>query len=349
MNLQINKKYVTRAFAALMCLSFFSCSEDELSEAGLTVINSNVNMSAAASTGYIIVSQSGGFTASSSQSWCTVECRDDSVLVSVTDNTALEGRTAVVTVTAIGSSQSTSVPVSQRGGWFRTEDEPSEFRLGDADSVFSYALTSSFDFTISSDADWLSALLNSDDVQITVAENTTGAPRYGLLSFYSSKFDRTISAGIYQYDLNDLTGSWTASWTDKNGLTHAEPVEVSTAADGKLKLTGLYEGIDVPLEAYQGSFAVVTNAYAGVYGGRFDIYVSGVTSSHIIRTKENEPTARYYACLPTFENDSFSYPFVPDSTFSNGEEMKGFALSAYANGSNQGLVDEYYDFSLSRP
>lgn len=346
MKQQFNR-YTLYALLPLLSLGLGSCSDDELPASGLSVISSKVNMSAAAATGYIVVSQTGGFTAESTESWCTTECRADSVLVTVTDNTALEGRTAMVKLTAVDGS-STSVAVTQSGGYFRIEGEPSEFRLDDSACSFDYALSSSFDFTATSNASWLTAEPKDGKVKLNVAENTTGEPRYACVSFFSAKMDRTIEAGIYQYNVSDLTGNWTALWTDKNGSAKQGLVEVVMGSDGKLSLTGLYEGISVPLEAYESSFAVVTNSYAGVYGGRFEVYVSGATSNHIVRTKENESVARRYYCLPTYNENSFSYPFVADSTFVDGEALGGFALTAYSDGKNQGSISEFYGLSLTR-
>ena len=120
------------------------------------------------------------------------------------------------------------------------------------------------------------------------------------------------------------------------------------ADESILYIDGLQEGIRVPAKAYNHSIAIQTNAYAGTYNSRFAVYVNGATASHIIHAKEQETAMRSYYCLPTAAGENMDYPFVADSTFTNGETMAGFALSAYLNDKNQGSINEFYNLKLKR-
>lgn len=342
------KKYIPFFLLPALCMPATSCQDDDQAGDGISIVKSETYFQAAASKGYIVVSSVGGFTASSSEAWCQVSCKADSVLISVSDNASLEGRTAMVTISNTGGGNQ-MVPVSQAGGYFRTESD-SVFRMDNSAQTFEYRLASSFDYETSCGADWVSSEPTADGVMLSLAENTSGAPRYTKVSFSCAALGKQFEADVYQYDTDNLLGNWTAEWTSKNGQKQEAAVSVVKDAtdESTLYIDGLQEGILVPAKAYNHSIAIQTNAYAGTYNSRFAVYVNGATASHIIHAKEQETAVRSYYCLPTVAGENMDYPFVADSTFTNGEAMAGFALSAYLNDKNQGSINEFYNLKLKR-
>lgn len=342
------KKYIPFFLLPALCLPATSCQDDENTGNELSIVKSEAYFQAAASKGYIIVSSVGGFTASSSESWCQVSCNGDSVLIAVSDNAAFEGRTALVTISGNEGGEQ-RVPVSQAGGYFRSDSE-NMFRMDNTAQTLQYSLSSAFSYETLCDADWLQTEEAADGVLISLSENTSGTPRYTTVKFRCNALDKEFEAKIYQYDTEDLLGEWTAEWTSKNGQKQEATVNVTKDASGSdaLYIDGLQEGIRIPATAYNHSIAISTNAYAGQYNSRYDVYINGATASHIIHAKEQETAIRHYYCEPTVEGEEFSYPFVADSTFTDGEAMSGFALSAYLNNKNQGSINEFYDLKLKR-
>ena len=143
------KKYIAYLLIPVACLTGTGCSNDDETEA-FTVIKSEVIFRATPSTGYIVVSNSGDFTAESSVAWCTTECRNDSVIINASINKNLEGRTAVITITsAKGGVQ--KVPVTQYGAYFRV-DNNNVLYATDEEVTLSYTVESAFNYQVTPSA-----------------------------------------------------------------------------------------------------------------------------------------------------------------------------------------------------
>lgn len=151
------KKYIAYLLIPVACLTGTGCSNDDETEA-FTVIKSEVIFRATPSTGYIVVSNSGDFTAESSAAWCTTECRNDSVIINASINKNLEGRTAVITITsAKGGVQ--KVPVTQYGAYFRV-DNNNVLYATDEEVTLSYTVESAFNYQVTPSAQWISYTLS---------------------------------------------------------------------------------------------------------------------------------------------------------------------------------------------
>lgn len=338
------KKYIPFLMVPMLCMGAVSC-QDEESTYSLQVVKSEAYFQAKESKGYIVLSQSGNFTASSSEDWCQVTCKQDSVLLEVSNNTSLEGRTAVVTITSADGSQ--KVPVSQAGGYFRSDAGQDTFIVNNKQQKLVYDIKTVFDYAASTEASWITPNIGTEGTTLNIASNTSGAPRYAKVQFYCESLNQTITTGIYQYETSNFLGNWTAKWQDKSGKQQQKSIQIS--ANGKqLVIDGLQDGIRIPAVAYGNSLAIVTNSYAGMYNSQYQVYVCGLSEESIIYSKEKESAARHYFCNPEYLNDKLNYPFKADSTFQDGKKMGGFALSAYKDDQNMGAINQFLNLELTR-
>lgn len=341
------KAYIPFLMIPMLCMGFISC-QDEESSYSLQVIKTEAYFQAKESKGYIILSQSGNFTASSSEDWCQVSCKEDSVLLKVSNNMSLEGRTAEVTITSADGSQ--KVPVSQAGGFFRSDAGQDTFIVNNKQQKMVYDIKTVFDYEVSTDASWITPSISSEGTTLNIAPNTSGTPRYAKIQFYCGTLNQTITTGIYQYESSNFLGDWTAQWQDKSGKRQQKTIQIVADENhpGQMVIEGLQDGIRIPVIGYGNSVAVVTNSYAGMFNSQYQVYICGLSEENIIYSKEKETVARHYFCNPEYLNDKLSYPFKSDSTFQDGKKMGGFALSAYKNNQNMGAINQFLNLELTR-
>lgn len=338
------KKYIPFLMVPVLCMGAVSCQDEEKTYS-LQVVKSEAYFQAKESKGYIVLSQSGNFTASSSEDWCQVTCKQDSVLLNVSDNTSLEGRTAVVTITSADGSQ--KVPVSQAGGYFRSDAGQDTFIVNNQEQKLLLDIKTVFDYESSTEASWITPNIGTEGTTLNIAPNTSGAPRYAKVEFYCESLNQKISAGIYQYETNDFLGNWTAKWQDKSGNQQQKSIQIS-ANGNQLVIDGLQDGIRIPAVAYGNSLAIATNSYAGLFNSQYQVYVCGLSEENIIYSKEKESAVRHYFCNPEYLNDKLNYAFKADSTFQDGKKMGGFALSAYKDNQNMGAINQFLNLELTR-
>jgi hypothetical protein len=101
----------------LPLLGLAGCTNEANTEADalLRIVRSELHFTATLGTGYVKVAVPNGSTlsASADQQWCTLTVLGDSVAVAVAANAGIEGRTALVSLSAAG--ETLSLPVSQAG------------------------------------------------------------------------------------------------------------------------------------------------------------------------------------------------------------------------------------------
>ena len=102
---------------------FIACSDDNdagstyLRKNPVTVVSSKLFFSAAAQKGGVKFTAPAGSTVSVSDSWATAQLQNDSIVVSVTNNPAVDSRSAVLTIK--NGNDSTNVPILQSGAIFK--------------------------------------------------------------------------------------------------------------------------------------------------------------------------------------------------------------------------------------
>lgn len=103
---------------ATVALSFAACSDDDageqyLHESEVSITESNMNFTANEQSGYVIVKAPESLTAKTGASWAKATVNGDSVIVSVTANHKVEGRSTLLTV--FSGTDSANVTIQQMG------------------------------------------------------------------------------------------------------------------------------------------------------------------------------------------------------------------------------------------
>lgn len=117
------KKIFNICLLLAVAAGFTACSDDNdagssyLRENPVKVVTSNLFFNANAQKGGVKFSAPAGSTVSVSDSWATAQLKDDSVIVSVTNNTAVDSRSTVLTIK--NGNDSTNLPILQAGSVFK--------------------------------------------------------------------------------------------------------------------------------------------------------------------------------------------------------------------------------------
>lgn len=248
--------------------SFVSCSDDDdksTSDSGLALVKSEVKFSCNPSEGYIEFTSPTTVTASSSEEWCTASVNGSKVVVDVTANTDLEGRNAVVTISAGGSS--INVPVSQSGRIFRIYADDDMFYVsGKQPETVTIPVKSTGNVSVTSSSDWIKATVADGKVLIDCSANT-GNMRIGKFSISNGTDDYDFS--VFQTSKNGgFDGSYTAYYYNTR-TSKLVPMDVALEAneDGTgYNLTGIL-GFKIPLklDAENGYLVLSNMNYIGDY------------------------------------------------------------------------------------
>lgn len=349
---QKNKKdirYAMRHMGCALCAALIlccSCSDETEVAKAPHIVRSELNFDAAAAKGYALLSDA-HYTASSEATWCRIEQKGDSVLVYVEDNTALEGRNALLTITD-ESGKTQYVPIHQQGGFFRLDQEAT-IHIGDSSSVQQIAVASSFEYETTCNAGWFTLEQHEGKLNMTVDKNTTGAPRHATATCYCPALDKTLTIAFIQYSLDDLMGTWTASYAHNSGETIEKTVELKRQGTKDIRLSGLREGVTLKAEPHGMSFSFATHTPIGKYNNRYDMYQFGVDKEHMVYSREKESRVIHYTAKLSIADDMLTCSFEGDSTFSNGERMEGIIVSGYSEGSlSARAIEEFYQLTLKR-
>lgn len=331
------------------------CDDDDATVAELTVVRAELNFGPTADRGFAVMSDA-GCTAQLSESWCRTEQKGDSIFVYVEDNTALEGRTAVLTVTGNNGNGVQQIPVSQRGAYFRTESE-TDLHANDASCTLSVPVSAVYDYQVElPEQTWITYTRTDEGVDFHLTENSSGLPRKVTARFTCAAMGLERSITFSQYELKDLMGTWTATYRTATGseTETSSVVNLSLTDDKQVELTGLTAIGNLPL-----TLKGEADGYTYLFrtGTRLDdilpgmhLYMYGINENGKIYGKETEEHERTYTARLAFtEDDGLECTFEPDSTFSDKTEMKGLALSVYDDADkNQGDAGIFINLKLSK-
>ena len=240
------KKYILAML--LGCLFMASCNETDCSYLGdFKLVRSTTNYSAKACSGYILYDGGLGdavVTATSSEEWCKVSADASKVYINLDDNTSIDSRTAMVTLTC--GNQTKRVPVTQLGRVTELSEETLYSSENTAMSI-DYKARNTFGFEITGLPEWVSYTLTEDGIHFDVQANKTGSPRKGTAIIKATNTDIVKSVDFVQFASDDLFGKWIAVYDDmfkkdEKGVYAKDTVEVEVALDkanSKVSITGL--------------------------------------------------------------------------------------------------------------
>jgi hypothetical protein len=271
--------------------SFVSCSDDDdksTSDSTIAIVKSDVKFTSNPGEGYIEFTSPTTVTASSSEEWCTASVNGSKVVVDVTANTDLEGRNAVVTISAGGSS--ISVPVSQSGRIFRVKSDGSYIVAGVGADKETISTKSSNQLSASSDADWVHASVEDGRIVVSFDDND-GSPRTGLVNVTDS-YDTKSVRFVQLSSNNDIDGDYAAYYLASTSASSWSGKYVTlTVADNGYDINGLMKEGSLPLryDDTTGYLALANGSYIG----------------------QNETTGRfYYACNSFISTSSGSVAYA---------------------------------------
>lgn len=161
------RKYVT-ILVMLLCVGFVSCSDDSNDIPAFKIAGNEMDITAVGGTVVVTLSMEGE-KATSDQSWCVPSVSGKTVKLTLEKNTALEGRTALITVTKGGEH---FFPVTQPGNLvptITTEGVEFDAHGGELEVPVRNALP--FSVVVKDDASWLKANVNGSTL-VLVAEKT---------------------------------------------------------------------------------------------------------------------------------------------------------------------------------
>ena len=187
-------------FFILICLFFAGCDDDSNDIADLSIVSSDVNMSAVGGEGTIEVSSSDQISATSNEDWCSVDVSKNMVHVTVAVNEDVMGRTALVQISGLG--QIVSVPVTQGSAVFSVESK--SLLMPKSGGERQMIVTSNLPIDIAIDDSWLTSSVSDSLVVFTAEANSEDIPRGTMVTITSGK--RSVQIAIGQVAYTDLLG-----------------------------------------------------------------------------------------------------------------------------------------------
>ena len=296
------KKYIYFLLSVVCLTGFTACSDDDLVgshnlENSVSIVSQNVLFDAAAGQGTIVYSAPGTATVTSSADWCHISVSGNTINVSVDENTGYDGRAAAVTITY--GDDSRMVSVQQKGIVIIFTYVTEVLQIGSGGGSATFAGSSTDAVTISTDVDWITAVLNGDGtVAVSVAKNLTYNARTGVVTISAPAHDNVAFITIKQAErtLPLVDGTYTMFYYTNNTESESETIEVtlkkSETEEGVYNLTGIYEDWIIPMhiDTENQYFYINNTQYVGTYTN------SGTTYSANVCVNYTNGSSNYYSC-----------------------------------------------------
>jgi len=206
-------KYLSTFVFILLMAPFTSCKSEPEIEPEITLAKEEINFANANGTSVFAIKTNLAWTATSSQSWCTLdpaygEAGTKQITVAVTENSTNATREAIITITA--GSLSKEVNVIQETVTFSIDKKEYDVVTSGGDIIVNIQSSSTFMTTIQ--PGWITLKSTSTDNKtqtFTVAENNSVATRSGKILYVSGNISDTVKVQQAAKSLNipaDATG-----------------------------------------------------------------------------------------------------------------------------------------------
>ena len=201
---------------AIAAVAFTSCNDDDVyvedpTANQLTILSRETSFSAAPSQGTIVVDTNEPLSVSSNDQtgWISTSVEGNKVIVNVSLNESLDGRTAMLTIK--GGEKQTQVAVMQ-SGVIVALDGSSNVSFNDAARTLTYNLKSNLPVEIYTNEDWIKPVYENGVLTIDLEANTTGHVRNGYVTYVAGPVSEEIS--ITQADFSYLEGDYMLVYID---------------------------------------------------------------------------------------------------------------------------------------
>lgn len=346
------KKYILAML--LGCLFLASCNETDCSYLNeFKLVESTTNYSAKACSGYILYDGGQGdavVTATSSEEWCKVSADASKVYISLDDNTSIDSRTAMVTLTC--GNQTKRVPVTQLGCITEfSKDSVYTSAFNKAMSI-DYKARNTFGLEITGLPEWVSYTLTEDGIHFDVQANKTGVGRRGSAVIKALNVGKTQTVDFVQYSIDDLGGKWVSlsyNLIEDRNDTLIVDVDINKA-DSTVTITGLCDTDfgRIPVVGKltkDGSYEFVGCTTIASIGGVYDVVQYSLTSTGTLYTKANYTQK----CIFNYFKDYQACYFV-DNNGVEGVEIAGLIVRLVdpSTGKSKGNLAAFTDLVLIR-
>lgn len=345
------KKILNICLMMLCVAAFAACSSSDDEPLGeLKIVKSDTNLTSVGGQASIQFSASAGtVTATSDADWCKVsEVTDTEVKLVVDPNTDYVGRNALITLSDGMTKQNVSliqagaVLVYDRGEqWQHVGNEASEIEV-ELYGSFSCQVTIP-EYAKS----WLSSKPSEDGKKLIfkAEENTDGTPRGCIAKVVSG--DRTLEYEIYQYDVENITGSWKGQYDsalDGKGHGLSNVAIAGPLANGYYTITGLIDGLAIPVAAiYSDGIFAVPVQYVGQLAQSQFLYFGLLDPETQIYWTSNQ----FIGLVPmVLEDGTFILNFT-DAGGLQGAQAAGFLFGVFPTKSTSGEADGYIEAYLN--
>lgn len=172
--------------AVVSVAAFTACDDDNdtdyvYGQSAIKIVSQDLSFPAAASTRTVTVDAPGAVTVTSSDrtGWVTTSVEGNVITVSVTENSALDGRAAMLTI-ACGDDK-TTLSLVQSGLIFDFQFDPAIETEAEA-TVLTYAINANAPVTVTSDVDWIRPAIADGVLSIDIKANPLLTDRAGKLT-----------------------------------------------------------------------------------------------------------------------------------------------------------------------
>ncbi len=196
----------------LICFALVSCTTEEEPYLNFTGgQNNSLNFPASGTSETISFSTNYSWTAASSETWLTIspskgEAGEHSIRISASANTEYETRTATVTISSQGVSQTVSVSQAENNGFVLST---TSFEIGSNGDTIKIPVSANVDYSVEVDKDcesWLSVAktkgLSSYNIELTATKNDSYDKRIGTIKVkYNSQ---EVNVTVTQSQLEEM-------------------------------------------------------------------------------------------------------------------------------------------------
>ena len=193
-------------FLTLLLLAACKSEDDGYDTDGnsITIVRQDLTFDPQGRTGSLEVRADGAVSVLSSSDWCTAVVNGSVINVTVTDNTNIEGRVAILTLKS--GTSTLKVPVQQRGMAIATLPF-NRLHAENAGSTKKYLLQHDFEAILTTEEDWIHSEMKGDSLILKIDPNTTSQIRRGELAFSCGGIKDTLR--IVQYDIQkNIVGAY---------------------------------------------------------------------------------------------------------------------------------------------
>ena len=338
------KKYLyIIMWAMLLAIIPSACSSDidnpYATTSKMKIIKSDVLFDAPASEGSIEVESDSPINVECSASWCSVKIEGNVIRVSTTQNSDLDGRSAILTISN-KENDCIKATVQQQGMRFKV-DCNEIITGGDQGCTQTFDVNYNIEPTISSSVSWLHVNKENNKLTVTMDANTEGHLREGYIRLNVADYKDSIC--VKQFDFaKDIAGEYSLVYTDNETLQRCF-INVRLTLSGttyRLNLTDLQLAVPAFFDETSGSLTFKPGQYIGIKNQRY-LYTALLDS-------KADPSIGTVTLDPSM---SFDGKFSYGKTADNGDTPATY-LAFKDNGSWQGMhIDALllYSFNKKNP